>query len=461
MTPLGSIERTIDVKSLVISPDQSKFAYAFRKPSKDRMGELLDFTLNNKVLASDFESVEYESILFSLDSSHIAFCGKREDNYYYFQVDNDVSNPSLEKDLPVFSPDSRNVAYRVRDRVNRASFVLNGDKLDHDFSGVMHFSFSPNSHRHAYIGASRVSKELIVMIDEKEQEYIEAIARPGVIFSPDSKSFCYVYRQDEKFFVVFNDTKFGPYKEVSNFPIFSPDSQFIAYTVEENNLTSIYLNDERLLEVMCTGSAGLKFSPDSQKLGFVYRKFNNENWFMELYDIPGKKSFGDGIPYKGIGINSPLFSNDSNHIAWEFQDFNGQWYIQRDGKAGPLLWGISHPTFSNDSRYFLYIMIEDEYEMITVNDHIHKRARARSIGGTGCLFSKNSKHLAFDFKTENGFNLNLDGTEYGPYNAFLKNSSLYFGEHYLRALLIDKHDITKMEINIHGDYNFLVKYDSH
>jgi hypothetical protein len=96
-----------------------------------------------------------------------------------------------------------------------------------------------------------------------------------------------------------------PYDAIVFGPIFSPDSQHIAYVARSANKMMMVLDDKEGPMYDGIGKGSVTFSPDGKRL--AYAAHNGGAWFMVVDDKPGGS-------YQGIGKYA--WSLDSKLIAY-------------------------------------------------------------------------------------------------------------------------------------------------
>jgi hypothetical protein len=189
---------------------------------------------------------------------------------------------------------------------------------------------------------SRVKKgwfELVVVDGQEGQKYASVVRGP--IFSPDSQRVAYVARNGSMERVVV-DGQEGPAYDISgiggwwaNAPIFSPDSQRVAYVAKRG-----WPDLNGWSELVVDGQAGPEydrirfaqiFSPDSRHVAYLAKKGEKVRVVVDgregpKYDI--STSRGD------LSAKRPIFSPDSRHVAylaWKGEKVR----VVVDGQEGP------------------------------------------------------------------------------------------------------------------------------
>ena len=171
------------------------------------------------------------------------------------------------------------------------------------------------------------------------------------IFSPDSQHLAYWAEKDNKKFVVLDgkEGKKGYYWAVNYNHISSPDRKHFAYIASEGNKSFVVL--DRKEGKRYDGVSCLTFSPDSQHFAYEAKEGNKK--FVVLDGKEGKRY--DDIYWSEISYSTFTFSPNSQHFA----------YIARDKKEKKLIlvldnheqgkydW-IWEPKFASDNQHLIY-----------------------------------------------------------------------------------------------------------
>jgi Tol biopolymer transport system component len=201
------------------------------------------------------------------------------------------------RDGPLFSPDSRRVAYVVYS-AGWKSVVVDGQKQKpYEEIGEGSLVFSPSSRRIAYAVCSR--EKWFAVVDGKESgPYDDFIWYP--FFSPNSRRVAYVThrwgpgnlwhsREGEKFFAVADGNAGKAYCDIRE-PTFSPDSRRFAYVARQDDKWLVVVNGNEQKAYDEIGEESLTFSPDSRR--FAYWARSGGKWFVVVDGTEGK-SYGD------------------------------------------------------------------------------------------------------------------------------------------------------------------------
>lgn len=315
--------------SLTFSPDSSRLAFV-------AYGDHGVIVVDNGGESKEYGSVE--TLAFSPDSKRLAFIAeplrpqRPGDNgvdellpFFLVVVDGVDSKEymGINKSAPVFSPDSKHVAYAAPvDKWTRWTIVLDGvegnkyDKIDTDS-----LVFSPNSNRLAYT-ATRDQKKLIVL-DGGDGEAFDSVTTP--LFSPDSNRLAYVASNKGKSLVVTDGTGRGPLKEKEYDGIdditFSPDSSRLAYTAKhgENVLAVIDgVESKEYPQIVKTDNGHAPcfiFSTDGKHLAYAVsnKDFEVATWFLVFDGVETKHYQCHPSYVSGTYI---AFNPDSSHCVY-------------------------------------------------------------------------------------------------------------------------------------------------
>ena len=295
---------------------------------------------------SSLASVFTSPILFSFDSSKIAYKAKK-DGKEFVVVNDEEGKQYDEVSLPVFSPDSSKVAYRAEN--NGKEFVVVDGKERKEYYKVSVPVFSPDSKKIAHWAMTEQDGKEFVVVDGKEgKKYYEV---RGIKFSPDNSKVSYVVYQsmesDEYPFVVVNGEERKSYDHISSFSIFSPDSEKIAYSAKKDGKEFVVVNNEEGEKYDKVSS--LKFSSDSEKV--FYMAENDEKMFIVINNKEEKA-------YYRVTRNSLAVSPDNSKIVYtaredmvkEGGEIDRKWFVVVNNEEKEMQdYAYSSFIFSPDS----------------------------------------------------------------------------------------------------------------
>ena len=178
---------------------------------------------------------------------------------YYFCVDGAWSPPyeDVGIDPPVFSPDSKHLAYVVH-RDGRLAVVLDGKESA---------SYLDIAAANAY------SRQGGTMVLGPKNPDPEGAKRSGLVFSPDSKRLAYAAWTAENQMAVVVDGTPGPLVETVsiNGIYFSPDSRHVAYVARRAGAWHVVVDGQMSNGYPEIGNDGLGFSNDWRRVSFQAR----------------------------------------------------------------------------------------------------------------------------------------------------------------------------------------------
>jgi len=210
-----------------------------------------------------------------------------------------------------------------------------GEKCDHQAARTP--IFSPDSKRVAY--AARVgTNQHAVVVDGKEGKPYDGIVRHTLLFSPDSNRVAYAAERGNKPSVVVNGTEGKKYKHIQmGSLIFSADSKRLAYVAGTGSRAVVVVDEKEGKRYPGGRSVTAPiFSPDSKRMAYVaqtLRRMPNGEWRQTSFVVvDGKEekkySIAPGCP--------PIFSPDSKRLAYaaEVGGRNPKWFVVVDGEEG-------------------------------------------------------------------------------------------------------------------------------
>jgi len=431
------------------------------KPKREEPGiEEAPFNLTTTKLATipeEYDWVRTASIAFSPDGEKVIYIAGKDEREY--MVINGKEGKSYDFVwLPVFSPDGKQIAYRswevdpivFRGRPPNLSqevyqkrksqaikegkefIVINGTESQaYDISGIIPFIkdkkeradyaeshsepilFSSDGKRIAY----RVEKggERFLIIDGKKEKIYGDASEYGLpVFSPDGKKIAYLdckVKEGEQWpsydcFIVINGERGKSYDlvDVEDFPfsgpVFSPDSQKIAYVAGEIEKEwkfkkFIVINDkegpsydwdDRILF--------LTFSPDSQKIAYVVER--GKKMFVVINEKEGE-AYDEIYPSYFIDIPErrfiTFFSPDGERFAYQARKGEEE-YIVIDGKEIKIDGVAFGLAFSPDGKQIIYLVMKEGKEHIVINGKESKGYDEI----LGVVFNRDSKQIAYAVK---------------------------------------------------------------
>eukprot|EP00913_Durusdinium_trenchii_P035329 g33059.t1 len=223
-------------------------------------------------------------------------------------------------DAPIFSPDSKRVAYVVKNRRGQSIAVID-NRQENPCEKIHGVRFSPDSSHVAYV-VKQAGRYSVVTDGTVSTLKYDNIYRP-LVYSPDSKHLAYVATIDKQMCVVKDGVPGKRYQRVSS-PVFSPDNKHFAFWATENDKTFVVRDGRRGPDLDGLVSR-IYFSPDSKRIAYVGKK--GKRHVLVVDDKPGPE-------FDKIESMSLTFSPDSRHFACWVQK-GKEWSILLDGERAP------------------------------------------------------------------------------------------------------------------------------
>ena len=220
------------------------------------------------------------------------------------------------------------------------------------------------------------------------------------MFSPDGNNFFYKATtggketetgliKDGKEFIVYNGKK-GPDFDFIHYNAFSPDSKDFVYLARQNGKSILVFNLEK--RPIFGNAYSILFSSDSKNIVYAGLNFSNDGW--ESYVVyNGKKgpTFDD--------VKELTFSPDSKNFAYiaivglelnkYFKPINsGDQFVIYNGMKGPRYDMVRNLTFSPDSKNFAYVA--------NIGGKVSDKDPLDVVGGKWFLVYNGVKSQSFD-----------------------------------------------------------------
>jgi len=343
----GSLS-TEDPDATVFSPDSKRIAY-FATSGDDAFMVLDDKEIGPyKALGGEYGDI---GAYFSADSARFAYRAVNKEGKGVWVIDGVEVTDIESRNTPVFSPDSKHVAYARANRDTRKRYVVRDGVQGKEYWRIADLSvtFSPDS-QHLYYSVLD-GEEMTLIMDGEEQP----LERTGhLTYSPDGKHLiCQHYQKivvngsDSLSQTVYVDgVERGP-KGVWLYNLkFSPDSSHIAATM-------IGPKPSHNVEYDNMPPVGMTPTTTAVLLDFVPGAFHD---FLGPYRVLG-------------GAESLFFSPDSKHLAY-FGKTGPDWYLVVDGTEQVLGFVPYSPVVFDSPTKFHFIALKDWTEVMLVEVEI-------------------------------------------------------------------------------------------
>jgi len=196
-------------------------------------------------------------------------------------------------------------------------------------------------------GKDRAGKVLRISVVEKTIGYSDPAMNPDSLQpSPDGLGVAYMVMAGSGLAMVQDGVQSEPFDAIHpDSMIYGPDGHRFGYAAMRNEISYVVLDGveyEGLLD-----DAGINFSPDGKRAGFVITRAGAEKQVAIIDEEMGKE-------YGGISDGGVLFSPDGKHYAYVVEE-SGTRCVVRDGDEGPFFEDILGLWFSPNSQHFAYI----------------------------------------------------------------------------------------------------------
>lgn len=378
---------SVESVNAAASADGQKLAWAEVRGEKQWV-----VVVNGQVSNTIYEQIG--SIVLSPDGKRLAYAARRKTKLWVMVVDGQEQNQDLVYygiQSPVFSPDGQRLAYAVENYSSIWRMVLDGkegpsfkaEQLESGFLTLGTGVFSPDSRRFAYLGWENINGVIHYRSVFEDVVHVAGEGAGFPVFSPDSQHIAYCVKRGKKDWVVLIDGLPGEkYKEIICAPAYSPDGHMALLVLDNKGIAEVI--DNRLVRVTETKGVliwafNLTLSPGGERLAYV---MGNTNWAGG----PGKRAriqvvldgqLGKG--YKAENISAPLFSPDGRHVAYVVHNvdiklkqtvFKGKSVVVLDGAEGKLYWQIFDNTLRFTSENTLTYVARQANDFLRVTQKI-------------------------------------------------------------------------------------------
>lgn len=327
----------IKLWNLYVSSDMKRFAYSVI--DGDRRFVVIDGKEGKSYdLISDY------SIVFSPDSRRLAYIAKK-DGQEFVVINGEELGRYDEVDKIVFSPDSQRIAYTAL-KDGEWFMVIDGNESSkkYDFM-TLKIIFSPDSKELAYVaGRGNVfssQSEAFLVIGDKEVQ-IDGGIEEGPVYSPVGNSIAYIKDQSDGMFLVLDGKEFKKYYWILAEPIFSPDGKKVAYRVgaEEDYTEEDYLAGKAPSRFVVVDDKEEKsyddfagtpvFSPDSQYVAYAAIEYA-ENYYTNPFAVVNYNVFT-----VVNGREGKIYD-----MIWDLNFIENGKYLEYGARIGNELWWLT------------------------------------------------------------------------------------------------------------------------
>ena len=270
----------LHARSPALSPDGKRLACGHIPPTGWKF-----MTVNGKPIGPKVSDTATTPV-FSPDGKHLAFRASRRMRYWFVVRDGKKERTWGSVGRPVYSPNSRRLAYAVREgelmRVNRSFVVCNGKKSG-PYDGVGRPVFSMDSRRMAH--RAQEDDRWFSVLDGKELARWTRLRDP--VFAPTGRSFAYAAALQDRWFVVRNEKRSPSFATVGML-VFSHDGRHLAYWGTRKGETRLVCDEKKCAPFGQGGGVflWLGFSSDSRHLAYVARGADGDRVVCDGVDGP-------------------------------------------------------------------------------------------------------------------------------------------------------------------------------
>jgi Tol biopolymer transport system component len=509
LTQERSLGKRSDAIDMVISPDCKRVAYV--RDISDMKSVKMLVVVDGKE-SREYNFVEKGGLVFSPDSKRIAYVALIQKNFVVVDGLEGKSYDGI--GTPVFSPDSKRIAYRVCTTrqflprqpevasssdeafsinpvipIEKWAVVVDGKQGKEEYDWIEDPVFSPDSRRLAYVAMNAVASragDYFVILDGEEGKSYNSIR--SLAFSPDSKQVVYIAQRADKWLLV-ADGKEG--KEYDSFGgeygksiVFSPDGGRIAYVAQRSGKWFVVVDNEEGREYDFV--AVTDFSPDGKHIGYIAAVFDSKREaVVKRLAVVDKTEYEDSfVPifrpdgnlgaYTVVRDNKPvafvvngvkekeyeevkesvIFSPDGKRMAYVAKR-NGKEFAVVDGTEGKEYDSVCIPVFSPDSKRIVYV-VEQGGKTLVVIDGIEGKEyntiwMSKEMGDSKrvAAFSSDSKHIAYVAMNDDvEWFIVVDGVEGEKYDMFMSNKLVFDNPNLLYGLATRNNEILYVEVKI-------------
>src|SRR3989344_3826883 len=293
------------------SPDGSHIAYEAN--TDDGSVVVLDGQESQTYSENSLKNSIGQYVLYSANGKQAAYVIRKEDFDDCLFLNGKEVTCDIVTD-PVFSPDSKQLAYAVI-KNDKSCLVVNKKEYG-CYDGIPDYgvTFSQDSKHLAYEETDQ-DKNFIVVDGIKGILYpltTDWMAVQPIGFSPNGERFMYLIRKDKKTVMVVDGKEGKPYdnieSQLSAGHLFSPDSKHIAYLAEEGSNIILVIDDKEVGSFVSVED--LVFSPNSEHYAAIVSRKDDKKSFILM----------DGIEYKTYNpIDYTLRFTPNNELSYLHQ----------------------------------------------------------------------------------------------------------------------------------------------
>ena len=322
-------------------------------------------------------------VALSNDGSRVAYVAHKDDKFKKIVVDGWDGPLFTETGMPTFSPDGKHHLYTVTEGNN--TYNVLDHKVHHEYQVTHNPVFSPDSRYIAFSARTPDGKGSQLILSDLSLKDKKIIDSCGDSYTPsdDGTRLAVVCSEGDKLSVKVVDFKSRSVISSGQTHTggriarlrFAPDNRTVAYTIVKSD-SERYIVFNGREEKIPTGDeflSDLIVLSEPEHVAVVIGTAVNARLY---HAFQVKKTAGNSYGY----ISDLVSSRDGRHYAYIAIKAGGEerMSIVIDGNEGPLLDKIVSPAFSPDGRYLVYRARQSGKRFLVVNDlkgkvvHQHK-----------------------------------------------------------------------------------------
>lgn len=331
-----------DIGAIVISPDGSRCAYS-----------AIDDNNTWHVIATDrADDIVFHHVgnpVFSPDSRHIAFLASANQDWYIV-VDNNVSKGSKYSfDEPLFSNDSNKIAYVENiDGNNNKLYIMDLNFNSLRIIDSVNKQLIKNNRIAAVINKKDKKQVIKVLMDRpdivKEGPVYDAIG--NLEFGSDDESLTYTAARDKTAYLVLNDKEEKFDGRLFQYPVIRPDNKAVGVVIAVKGGMAFqekFAGDSKAHKPF-DEITDLIYSRDGRQYAYLARK--GKSWVVVV-------NGSEGPPFDKTA--TPKFSPDDSKVVYRARQDGRRFLVVADTNARtlrqhPVYEQVFTPTFSSDGK---------------------------------------------------------------------------------------------------------------
>lgn len=389
-------KRYDEVGRLIWSPDSRRYAYVAKS------GDKLYLVIDGKEQEVRYSDIEH--ISFSPDSSRIAYIGRISYDEYVVVVDGkelgtyeNVEINSMQWMLAglstcfFFSPDSKHVAYVATKGKKEKVFVDSKEIGEYDEVEVHSLMFVPESDNVTYCYKKKDEKQYMVFGASEKGPY-DKIEYFYMNMSMDGKRYAFPAMRDDKWYIVTQDKKLGPFEKKPELSVSSFSTRMVYAIPEGDRSWDLYIDGEVICKTSFVRSA-FAISSDGEHVAYIK---SDAGKHVVMLDNNAIQEFDNSGIEKMMLLPYDDFSRFAIYVRKDKKD-----HIYVDGKEGKAYKRVGKFKFSPDGKHFIYASLESNSKTVLVVDgketlELRSKGAAYSFSEDGSIYGMTMEKIPSD-----------------------------------------------------------------